>query len=242
MADNARPPFRADHVGSLLRPKEVLQARDEFAQGEISAEQLAQVEDDAIRDDHPHAGRGRPQVRDRRRAAPPVVAHGLHLPARRHHEGARRHHQGGVPQQGQELRVGAAVGARDRADLAARDDLRRRVHLRPRQRDRGPDRQADHPVAAAWCTTGAAGPRSTRPSTPTSAQFWDDLAAAYAKEIQAAVRPRLPLPAARRHQPGLRQRPGAARARQGDRRRPAAPARDLHRHDQQGAGRPARPT
>jgi 5-methyltetrahydropteroyltriglutamate--homocysteine methyltransferase len=50
MADNARPPFRADHVGSLLRPKEVLQARDEFAQGEISAEQLAQMEDEAIRD------------------------------------------------------------------------------------------------------------------------------------------------------------------------------------------------
>ena len=50
MADNVRPPFRADHVGSLLRPKEVLQARDEFAQGEISAKQLAQIEDDAIRD------------------------------------------------------------------------------------------------------------------------------------------------------------------------------------------------
>ena len=50
MADNARPPFRADHVGSLLRPKEVLQARDEFAKGEISAEQLAQVEDEAIRE------------------------------------------------------------------------------------------------------------------------------------------------------------------------------------------------
>ena len=50
MADNARPPYRADHVGSLLRPKEVLQARDEFAKGAISAEQLAQVEDGAIRD------------------------------------------------------------------------------------------------------------------------------------------------------------------------------------------------
>src|SRR5580700_2190832 len=50
MADNARPPFRADHVGSLLRPKEVLQARDEFAKGEIAAEALAQVEDAAIRD------------------------------------------------------------------------------------------------------------------------------------------------------------------------------------------------
>jgi len=50
MADNARPPFRADHVGSLLRPKEVLQARDDFATGGISAEQLAQVEDAAIRE------------------------------------------------------------------------------------------------------------------------------------------------------------------------------------------------
>jgi 5-methyltetrahydropteroyltriglutamate--homocysteine methyltransferase len=50
MADNARPPFRADHVGSLLRPKEVLQARDEFTKGEIAAEQLKQVEDTAIRD------------------------------------------------------------------------------------------------------------------------------------------------------------------------------------------------
>jgi 5-methyltetrahydropteroyltriglutamate--homocysteine methyltransferase len=50
MADNARPPFRADHVGSLLRPKEVLAARGEFAAGQIGAEQLAQVEDAAIRD------------------------------------------------------------------------------------------------------------------------------------------------------------------------------------------------
>jgi len=50
MAANARPPFRADHVGSLLRPKEVHQARDEFAKGQITAEELTQVEDAAIRD------------------------------------------------------------------------------------------------------------------------------------------------------------------------------------------------
>jgi methionine synthase II (cobalamin-independent) len=48
MPENARPPFRADHVGSLLRPKEVLEARDQFAKGDISAEQLAQIEDEAI--------------------------------------------------------------------------------------------------------------------------------------------------------------------------------------------------
>jgi 5-methyltetrahydropteroyltriglutamate--homocysteine methyltransferase len=50
MADNVRPPFRADHVGSLLRPKQVLQARDEFSRGEISADQLRQIEDEAIRE------------------------------------------------------------------------------------------------------------------------------------------------------------------------------------------------
>ncbi|MGH3260745.1 MAG: 5-methyltetrahydropteroyltriglutamate--homocysteine S-methyltransferase, partial [Trebonia sp.] len=50
MADTSRPPFRGDHVGSLLRPKQVLRARDEFAKGEISAGQLAEIEDAAIRD------------------------------------------------------------------------------------------------------------------------------------------------------------------------------------------------
>jgi 5-methyltetrahydropteroyltriglutamate--homocysteine methyltransferase len=45
---SARPPFRADHVGSLLRPQEVLQARDDFAAGQITAGQLTAVEDAAI--------------------------------------------------------------------------------------------------------------------------------------------------------------------------------------------------
>jgi 5-methyltetrahydropteroyltriglutamate--homocysteine methyltransferase len=45
-----KPPFRADHVGSLLRPPALLDARDKFAAGEISSEELKTVEDDAIRD------------------------------------------------------------------------------------------------------------------------------------------------------------------------------------------------
>ena len=44
------PPFRADHVGSLLRPPELLQARERFAAGLIDADALRSVEDDAIRD------------------------------------------------------------------------------------------------------------------------------------------------------------------------------------------------
>ena len=43
-----RPPFRADHVGSLLRPPELLHAREQHQKGEISAAALRQVEDHAI--------------------------------------------------------------------------------------------------------------------------------------------------------------------------------------------------
>ncbi len=44
------PPFRADHVGSLLRPPELLKARGERAAGRISADELHRFEDVAIRD------------------------------------------------------------------------------------------------------------------------------------------------------------------------------------------------
>jgi 5-methyltetrahydropteroyltriglutamate--homocysteine methyltransferase len=45
-----KPPFRADHVGSLLRPPQLLQAREDFAQGRIDAAELRGIEDDAIRE------------------------------------------------------------------------------------------------------------------------------------------------------------------------------------------------
>jgi 5-methyltetrahydropteroyltriglutamate--homocysteine methyltransferase len=44
------PPFRADHVGSLLRPPWLLAARDQFASGHIGAAQLRSAEDAAIAD------------------------------------------------------------------------------------------------------------------------------------------------------------------------------------------------
>lgn len=50
MALRDRPPFRADHVGSLLRPPELLRARDAFADGTLDAETLRDIEDAAIRD------------------------------------------------------------------------------------------------------------------------------------------------------------------------------------------------
>jgi len=44
------PPFRADHVGSLLRPPHLKDARERFQRGEIASEARRAIEDEAIRD------------------------------------------------------------------------------------------------------------------------------------------------------------------------------------------------
>ncbi len=50
MSPRTSPPFRADHVGSLLRPPALRQARDDFAAGAITPEELRGIEDSAVRD------------------------------------------------------------------------------------------------------------------------------------------------------------------------------------------------
>ena len=50
MIEQVSPPFRADHVGSLLRPPALLEARARHAAGELDDEALREVEDAAIRD------------------------------------------------------------------------------------------------------------------------------------------------------------------------------------------------
>ena len=48
--NRTRPPFRCDHVGSLLRPAALMDARARCARGEIDANALRAVEDEAIAD------------------------------------------------------------------------------------------------------------------------------------------------------------------------------------------------
>ena len=50
MSWRTEPPFRADHVGSLLRPARLLEARQLHAAGELDDDGLRAVEDDAIRE------------------------------------------------------------------------------------------------------------------------------------------------------------------------------------------------
>jgi methionine synthase II (cobalamin-independent) len=50
MPQRTQPPFRADHVGSLLRPQELHDARDKAKRGEMSAEALRALQDKHIRE------------------------------------------------------------------------------------------------------------------------------------------------------------------------------------------------
>jgi 5-methyltetrahydropteroyltriglutamate--homocysteine methyltransferase len=43
-----RPPFKADHVGSFLRPERLQKARAQFAEGKLDAEALREIEDECI--------------------------------------------------------------------------------------------------------------------------------------------------------------------------------------------------
>ena len=69
-----RPPFRADHVGSLLRPPALRQAFRRRACGEGAAmRNSAQLQDQCIRDVVSVAGAGRPEGRDGRRIPPRLL-------------------------------------------------------------------------------------------------------------------------------------------------------------------------
>ena len=44
------PPFRAEHLGSLLRPEELLKTRDDVDDGKADQQQLTSIEDTAVKD------------------------------------------------------------------------------------------------------------------------------------------------------------------------------------------------
>ena len=201
----ATPPFRADHVGSLLRPRRLLHARDDHAAGRISAEELRAVEDDAIRDVVRDAARRRSAVGHRRRVPPRLLAHGLHLPARRGHREHReqlkvqfRNPAGTI-----EFTVrGAAIDGK--VHLGA-DHLRRGLPALQAMVTSA-TAQAHHPVAEH-------GPLPRRPGgdRPRRLPRRGAVLERPERRLCRAGPPRrragLHLPAVRRHQPGLPQRP-----------------------------------
>lgn len=50
MPRHQNPPFRAEHLGSLLRTDLLVQKRDELVEGKVSKEDLVPIEDQDIKD------------------------------------------------------------------------------------------------------------------------------------------------------------------------------------------------
>ena len=50
MVEATKPPYRADQVGSLLRPQALAEARTKLRAGELSADQYAEIRDKCIRE------------------------------------------------------------------------------------------------------------------------------------------------------------------------------------------------
>src|ERR1700679_1015844 len=49
MLPRVKPPFRAEHVGSLIRPDALIRAREAAENNEIAPDDLARIQQDAIR-------------------------------------------------------------------------------------------------------------------------------------------------------------------------------------------------
>src|SRR4029077_19640926 len=78
--DLSPPPFRAEHIGSLLRPAALLEARQRFARGEIDPATLTAAEERAIEDAvrlQQRVGLGLPA---RRASAPPSYPRSFYRP------------------------------------------------------------------------------------------------------------------------------------------------------------------
>ena len=221
----------------LLRPPELLRARDDFAAGfGFSAGQLRQAEDAAIRE----------VVRRQQEAGLRAATDGELRRESWHMDFI--YQLGGIKKvQDDTIRwrsttSGKTTNGRHRPRTSSprsRSSTRSSVRRSRSCAIPSPPRAAQaqqHPLAEHGPLPGG---RSAIDESvyPDLDQFWLDLAAAYADEVRRCM-DRLPLPAVRRHQSGVHERPGSSAQHVAGRSAgtPAAPARALHREHQLGAG------
>ena len=171
----AKPPFRAEHIGSLLRPANLLRERARFAKGEIDAAALAAAEDAAIADAIRLQERlGFKFVTDGefRRRSYHSFFYGAASPVRANSVGAANRIDAQLPKRGRGAQPVAIVGSRE---------------------------QWDHPINAAdadsWPKITIPGPcalhfRGGDAAVTASAyhdvdQFWSDTIDAFTSELRA---------------------------------------------------------
>ena len=234
MSDRTTPPFRADHVGSLLRPPELLRRARTSPTTRCPPRSCARS----------RTRRSAAPCGCRRRSACSSATDGEFRRASWHMDfiyqlgGISKspgQPGGQVPQRRRRHRVHARRDAHRRQGHAREADLRRRTSSSCRASSPAP-RPSSRSRRRAWSTTAAAARRSSSPSTRTWTSSGSDLTTAYADQVVAIADARLHLPAVRRHLARLPQRPQPARRDGGQGRRRRAPARGLHPPHQRGAG------
>ncbi len=211
MSARTRPPFRADHVGSLLRPERLHKARADYKAGTIDLDELRGVEDECILE----------VIQLQRDAGLQSVTDGELRRTSWHMDFI--YSLGGITQvAGESLHVHfrdesgeydyapPAMKVSDRVKLTEPIFADAFTYLRDNAQD-GQTPEADDPVAQH-------GPLSRRQlrDRPRRLPGHGGVLGGPDRRLQPAdargLRPGRPLPAARRHEPGLRQRPRAARA------------------------------
>ena len=241
MTWNDRPPFRADHVGSLLRPPALLEARARHAAGEIDADALREVEDQAVAE----------VVGLQRDAGLQTATDGELRRTSWHMDFI--YQLEGVDSTDEKLQVHFRNADGDLDFESAALQVHDRVTL-------GETIFGDAFAFLAETvrqTADGLTPKLTIPS-PSMVHYrggraaidedvYPDLDAVLDRPVRGVRRaaapgrgPRLHLPPARRHQPRLPQRPEAARDRRRAGRGRRAPARAVHPHHQRRDRRPAR--
>ena len=237
MSDRTTPPFRADHVGSLLRPQKLLQAREDFADDRIDADELREIEDEAIRDVVPlQEDVGLQSATDgefRRASWHMDFIYQLGGISKSPGNLTRE-----VPQRRRRHRVHARGDAHRRQGHAGAADLRRRdfEFLQSVVTDATPKLTIPSPSMVHYRGGRAAIEQSRLPRHGRVLGRPDDR---LRRPGAGDRRARLHLPAVRRHEPRLPQRPQPARRDGGQGRRRRAPARELHPPHQRGARRSA---
>ncbi len=195
-----RPPFRADHVGSFLRPQRLLEAREQHQRGQARRRRAARDRGRVHRRGRARRGAGRPARRDRRR----VPAH--LFPRRLSRAPGRGRGQGGglyrlVPAR---RRLGGELSAADHAHhrQGAAHHLDPGRGFRFPESDREADAQGLHSLALdAALSRRPAGDQ--RDGLPRPRPVLQRPRRRLSRRGGRSRRARLPLPAARRHQPRL---------------------------------------
>ena len=162
------PPFRADHVGSLLRPRAVARAPGRpTPRARSPTRSCAAAEDARDRGRRTPAAGRRARHGHRRRVPSYVVAHGLHLPARGRPPD-RRAARGALPQRRGRSRLHLGRPRRRRTGARCEEPIFGDAfdYLQSR-RARGDDAEADHPVAEHGPLPRRHGRDRSRRSTPT---------------------------------------------------------------------------